>query len=162
MDAVCTLSGGRVLLRECLNKKFCNQLRSAGALKGEVVDPLEAAYQLVRGRIHVEGLPEGWIGGIKLVSAIVRDPDLFLVYYDLRRRGRRVMRGLRRRTLIVARGGDKELEVLVLSEGTHTTFRDIAEWSKLASRDGFIPVVAVVDGYGVVTYYEARSARSLS
>lgn len=145
-----------------MNEVFCNQLERAGAKRGETIDPLEAAYQLVRGRLAVEGLPGGWIGGIQLASMTVGDPDLFIVYYDLRRRGRRVRRGIRERTLLVARGEGRELEVLVLSEGAKTTFRDIAEWSRLAARDGFTPVVAIVDGYGVVTYYEARRTQSLS
>jgi len=162
MEAICTVDNGKVIIKECLNKKLCNQLKNAGALRDNEVDPLEAAYQLVRGRISIEGFPQGWTGGIQLANKLLGDPDLFIVYYDLRRRGRRVTRGLRPRTLIVSRGESNQLEVLVLSEGSKTTFRDIAEWSRLAARDGYLPVVAVVDGYGVVTYYEARSTQALS
>lgn len=162
MEAVLAVEGGRVTVKECINSRLCSNLRGAGTMRDNEVDPLEAAYQLVKGRVTVEGLPQGWIGGIQLVNMLLGDPDLFIVYHDLRRRGRRVRRGVRGRTLIVQRGEGREMEVLVLSEGGETSFSEIAEWSRLAARDGYTPVVAVVDGYGVVTYYEARVASALS
>ncbi len=162
MDALAHVEQGRVVISECVSTRFCNQLRSAGALRGDnEVNVLEAAYQLVRGRLGVRGYEQGWLGGLRLISDLIGDIDYFIVYYDLRRRGRRVRQGVRPRTLIVSRGGARDYEVLVLSEGTPTSFGYLSEWSRLSVRDGFTPVVAIVDGYGIVAYYEARSVSTL-
>ncbi len=160
-EAVAVVIEGRVRVRECIAERLCQQLRGAGAMSGDSVDVLEAAYQVVRGRLVVEGYGSGWAGALKLVNDLLGDVDLFIVYYDLRRRGRRVKRGIRRRTLHMIRGKEV-VEVLVLSEGTSTSVRELFEWSSLASGDDHVPVIAVVDGYGEVTYYEARASGTLS
>ncbi len=162
VDLYARITGDILRLVRCLSVRFCNQMRSAGSLKEDVIDPLEGAYQLARGRIKVENVPSGWIGALEVVYRLVSDVDLFIVYYDLRRRGRRVKRGLRPRTLIVEYSRSRILEVLVLSEGRYTSLMEIADWSKSAARDEHLPVIAIVDDYGIVTYYEARASNTIS
>ena len=160
-DLVGVLVESGIKVVECYSERFCRQLRNAGSLKGDIVDPLEGAYQVARGRIIVEGIPEGWTGALKIIDKLLGDIDLFIVFHDLRRRGRKVRRGLRPRTLIVEYSKNRSLEVLVLSEGVRTSIRKLVEWSRASVRDGFYPVIAVVDDYGIITYYEARASTIL-
>ena len=148
-----------VRVAECFEERLCRLLEERGVLVGGVVEELEAAYLVAKCRASVGG-ECGWVRALSLLSA-PESVDLFLVYYDLRRRGRRVVRGYRRRTLILYRGSSRPVEVLVLSEGSLVTIRELVEWSRLASGDGKDPVVAVVDGHGSVTYYEARAVTTL-
>ncbi len=152
---------GELRLVDCLSERFCSQLEAHGSLRDGVIDPLEGAFQAARGRIIVDG-STGWPAALRVVEALIGDVDYFIVYYDLRRRGRRVRRGVRRRTLLVYYSPRRVAEVLVLSEGRRVTVESIIEWSRLASADGHEPVVAVVDSYGRATYYEARAARTIA
>ncbi len=161
-DAVAEIRDDGLFLRDCLSQRFCNQLVGAGSMSEGRIDPLEGAYQVAKGRLEVEGVDSGWVGALEVARRLLRDVDLFLVYYDLRRRGRRVRRGVRPRTLIVSYSGRRMLEVLVLSEGRPTSVRRIVEWSKAAAKDDYEPIIAVVDDYGIVTYYSARASSSLA
>ncbi len=153
------VKGEGLRIVECFEERLCRILEDRGVLANGVLDELEAAYLIARCRARV-GVECGWVKAIEVLSGPDK-VDLFLVYYDLRKRGRRVVRGYRRRTLIVYRGSSRPVEVLVLSEGSLVTIGDIIEWSRIASGDGKDPVVAVVDGHGNVTYYEARAVSTL-
>jgi len=129
----------------------------------DVEEPLsvyEAAYLVYRGRAAFMG-ESGWGAAFRLLGAAGADVDVFFVFMDLRRRGRRPSVGLRRRTLVY-RHGSGRYEVLVLSEGYPVKLEDLVEWSRVSASDGYTPIIAVVDRHGIVTYYEARAVTSLS
>ena len=161
MDAglVVKVEDGIVKLVECRSERMCKLMEEHGSLYQGYLDPLEAAYQAVRGRVLL-GETSGWEAALKIISSTGVSVDLFLVYHDLRRRGRRVKRGMRPGTLLVDYGGRK-VEVLVLSEGVRVPLWKLFSWSRMASGDGYEPVVAVVDSYGRPTYYTARVSISL-
>jgi len=155
------VEGGLVRLVKCLDKEFCRALRSAGYLDGQGrLDPLEAVYQVSRGRIEVEGCGSSWGCVFRLLTMLDIGLDLFVVYRDLRRKGRKPFKGFRPGTLLYKHEG-RVYEVLVLSEGYPVTLSQLVEWSRQSVADNHVPIVAVVDRTGVVTYYEARASRSM-
>jgi tRNA splicing endonuclease len=118
-------------------------------------DPYEEAYALIKEN-------GDWLGALNALEKRQADFVVFLVYYDLKRRGKRVRPGPRPRTLLLEDRPGKIAEILVLSEGTTVRPLEIAEWSRLAVSDSHDPVVAVVDESGGVTYYEARTVKELT
>ncbi|MCE4604893.1 MAG: hypothetical protein F7B20_08045 [Aeropyrum sp.] len=154
------VDSGRVLLSSCVDRGFCGQLEGYGYLRGGELDPLEAAFQASRGLICVAG-SHGWAAALEVLSASGTHLDLALVYFDLRRKGRKPKPGVRRGTLVYVHGG-RVYEVLVLSEGYPASLGELVEWSRGAIADSHTPIVAVVDRTGLVTYYEARAVTSLS
>jgi len=145
---------GRVVLAGCGSERACR------GLDPDDIDPLEVAYRVVKGVLEVEGRGSGWGPALSLLEAVGVPVDLFIVFYDLRRRGRRVRRGVRPGTLLVDLGG-RRFEILVLSLGVKRRLGGLLEWSRLAAADDREPVIAVVDGYGSVTYYTARTSDSI-
>ncbi len=150
---------GKVRIVECFEREFCKALILQGYIKDGYLDELEAAYQASRGYLSIDGA-DGWNAVFHLLDRCGVRLSFFLVYLDLRGRGRRVYRGLRHGTLYVRIG--KGLEVLVLEEGTPVTLRSLVDWSRQVVADGFEPIIAVVDRNGGVTYYEARVVEDLS
>lgn len=148
-------------LEKCLDQEFCaNLLRMGFAdLKGNV-EILEALDLLATGKVAIEGRT-GWDEALRYASMLGVKLSLFLVYHDLRRRGRKAKLGSRPNTLILNLGSRKT-EILVLEEGTPMTLENLAEWSRSAISSGYEPVVAVVDKYGVITYYEARATYGIT
>jgi tRNA-intron endonuclease len=156
-----SLDGVSIKVAACIDEAFCESLRRAGYLSEDgTLDPLEAVYQVSRGRAELEGCGGGWSCAIQMMAVLEIDLDLFTVYRDLRRKGRRPRKGFRRKTLLYEREG-RIYEVLVLSEGYVETLRSIIEWSRQAAADDHVPIIAVVDRTGLVTYYEARASRSI-
>ncbi len=153
----------KVVVDECFDRSFCESLRSRGLIIDGFLEVLEAAYLVAKCIISI-GSECGWVVSLDLISRVSPgDMDLFFVYYDLRKRGRIVTRGFRPGTLIMRKGSKgRPVEILVLREGVLVELEDIVEWSRLASGDGMDPVVAIVDGHGNVTYYEARAVRSFT
>ncbi len=152
---------GRIMLEKCLDQEFCSNLLRVGVidLKGNV-ELLEALHLLASSRVALEGRT-GWEEALKYVSRFNVKLSLFTIYHDLRRKGRRVKPGFRSNTLIVDLGSRK-LEILVLEEGNPMTLEDLAEWSRSAISSGYEPVIAIVDRYGIITYYEARATHSIT
>jgi len=103
-----------------------------------------------------------WAKAIRLIEQLGLDLETFIVYYDLKKRGKKVTIGPRPRTLIYSLGPGRAAEVLILSEGTYVKPMDIVAWSERAVADAHEPVVAIVDETGGVTYYEARVIRGLA
>ncbi len=103
-----------------------------------------------------------WAEALRIISEGDFDLELFLVYYDLRRRGRKVRLGHRPRTILLEERSNRIVEVLVLSEGRPVRASEIVEWSRLAVSDSHEPVLAIVDENGGITYYEARVVSDLS
>lgn len=104
---------------------------------------------------------EGWGAALDVIRSLGLDLELFIVYYDLVRRGRKVRPGVRPRTLLYEDGAGRTYEVLVLNEGNSVSVESLVEWSRRAAADSHEPIIAVVDESGGVTYYQSRAARSL-
>lgn len=155
------LEGCSVRVEACSDRGLCATLEGRGYLAGGVLDPLEAFYQAVRGKLVLAGGASGWKAGLSIVESCRLPLKLFIVYLDLRRKGRLPRRGIRPGTLEF-REGERVYEVLILEEGEVTTYGALAEWSRSAVADGRHPVIAIVDHAGSVTYYEARVSRSLA
>ncbi|MGC9072427.1 MAG: tRNA-intron endonuclease family protein [Acidilobus sp.] len=119
----------------------------------------EEAYERAFSAVKDRG---DWPEALNTIGSLGLDFELFLVYYDLRRRGRRVALGRRPRTLLVEERPSRIAEVLVLSEGRPVKPSEIAEWSRLAVSDSHEPVLAIVDESGIITYYEARVVTDLT
>lgn len=83
----------------------------------------------------------------------------FTVLLDLRERGRRAKSGYSPRELLYTKGGEKVL-VLVLEENTLIEASKIVDWVRSAIMREFMPVIAIVDAHGDVTYYSASISRA--
>lgn len=105
---------------------------------------------------------EGWQKALRILEELKVDVELFLVYYDLVRRGKKVRVGLRERTLIYEDGSGRIYEVLVLREGERISVQQLIVWGRRASADSHEPLIAVIDENGGVTYYETHVLRSFS
>jgi len=139
-------------IKKCFNRDFCKQL---GLEENQRIDGLEAAYFLSIKKACIGGR-SGWDEALDFLEKLSVPLHLFIVYYDLRRRGRKVQRGLRDSTLLADVPGRKKIEVLILREGEEVKPSSISNWSELAVSDSYTPVVAIVDKNGEVTYYESR------
>ena len=85
--------------------------------------------------------------------------SMFTVYYDLRRRKRKVIPEVRRDgTLLEIRRNKWWAEYLVLEEGVKVNMEQLLNWVEDVKANDMIPVVAIVDRNGSVTYYEVGKA----
>jgi tRNA-intron endonuclease len=78
------------------------------------------------------------------------------VYRDLKRRGRIVVPGPREDTLLVKlrkKSPNFDYYVLVLEERRPVKLSTIVSFIEESTRNGWTPLIAVVDDYGDVTYY---------
>ncbi|MCE4610720.1 MAG: hypothetical protein F7B17_01970 [Desulfurococcales archaeon] len=159
-QAIASLKNSKVVVTACLDKDFCRSLERAGYLEDNTLYPIETAYQLSRGRLLLEGCGTGWGCTLRLLHDFSIDLDMFTVYRDLRRKGRKPRLGFRPRTLLYEHNS-KVHEVLVLSEGYVERLSKIIEWGRQAAADNHVPIIAVVDRTGIITYYEARASKSI-
>jgi tRNA-intron endonuclease len=152
---------GKVVIEKCLDQEFCANLVRIGVadLRGNV-ELLEALHLLATRRIAIEG-KTGWEKALKYARKFNIKLSLFMVYHDLRKKGRKAKLGTRPGTLIL-NIGSRRTEILVLEEGVLMTLEDLAEWSRSSMSSGYEPVIAIVDRYGVITYYEARAVNSIT
>ena len=158
---VARLAGSTVRLEGCeCNSSLCASLEKHGYLQRGTLDPLEAAYQIASGRIELYGCGSGWRCALKAIPALSIRLDELIVYMNLRRRGRKPQRGFRKHTLLYDHQG-RTYEVLILSEGRPVRLGSLIEWSRQAVADNHVPIIAVVDRTGVVTFYEARASKSI-
>ncbi|MFN4045724.1 MAG: SEN2-like domain-containing protein, partial [Acidilobaceae archaeon] len=155
------IKGDTIEVEECLDTELCTGMAKLNLIEDSRVEPLEAAHQAALGRAAVDGV-SGWEAVVNVLQTFKIKLGMFLVYHDLRRRGRRVKRGARSGTLIVDLGREKLAEILVLEEGTPMTLEKLAEWSRGASASNHEPIVAIVDRAGVISYYEARATSHIS
>ncbi len=154
------LEGCGVRVEECGDTDLCKVLEERRYLEGGMLDALEAFFQAVWGKLELPGDLSGWRAALAIVESCGEPLKTFIVYLDLRRRGRLPRRGLRPGTLEF-REGQRVFEVLILEEGEVTTYSSLAEWSRSAVADGRQPVIVIVDRNGDVTYYEARVSKTL-
>ncbi len=81
--------------------------------------------------------------------------SLFTVYYDLRRKNRKVVPEARREgTLVEIRRNSWWSEYLILEEGLKIKVDDLLYWIDDVRANDMKSIVAVVDRNGGVTYYE--------
>ncbi|MCX8195725.1 MAG: hypothetical protein N3F67_01375 [Acidilobaceae archaeon] len=158
--ALAKVVGGKALL-ECLDAEFCRGLERHGYLNDGELEPLELAYQLSQESVELEGL-KGWEALLWALRELSISFGLFLTYQDLRKKGRAPRRGARRDSLLVQLPSGKIGEVLVLEEGDEKSLEELADWVKSVQALEHVPIVAVVDKAGVISYYEARAFRKLS
>jgi len=82
----------------------------------------------------------------------------FVVYYDLKSRGRNVRPGFTENTLLLTPSkSPKEpsnIIVFVVEESNLITLRKLIDWVEMASKNNKESIIAVVDRHGDVTYYE--------
>lgn len=161
MSARASIAQGSVQLVECMDQSFCDVLRQRNYLTDNIIEPLEAMLQAVRGRLEVENIGTGWQAFLAIATLLNVELKLAIVYLDLRKRYPEVRKGPRPDTLLARGKRGRPLEVLVLEEGEEVTVSQLGSWSTAASGDGHDPVVAVVDRNGQVTYYEARTVTQL-
>ncbi|ALU11818.1 endonuclease [Ignicoccus islandicus DSM 13165] len=135
--------------------------------EGYVLHPIEIAYLLFTGK-GIAFYKEKELSFIDYIGWVLRKLEgcncplertfwsMFTVYYDLRKRNRKVLVEVRRDgTLIEVRRDKWWTEYLVLEEGIVITVNDLLEWVEEVRANDLRGVVAVVDRNGSVTYYEA-------
>lgn len=151
---------GKIVIVECYDNSFCASLESEGYLKNREMSPLEALYQLAKSSMRVSG-KSGWEAAIEVLEAVGLSIGAFLVYHDLRRRGRKARAGFRESTLVFEHEG-KIAEVIVVEEGKEVEVGRLAEKVREIQAGGREAIIAVVDESGVISYYHGRVVRGLS
>jgi len=127
--------------------------------EGDVLDLIEASYLVYTGR--AKALDEsGRELDAKELFRRYASWDLwwilFTVFTDLASRGRRVRRGYGERDLVVEHG-NKIYMIYVTEEGAEIPMITLLSWIESSHHKDMIPVIAVVDMYGDVTYYQATN-----
>jgi tRNA-intron endonuclease len=129
-----------------------------GVMSGGVLrlSPVETLYLAYRGRLLVE--KDGEVVPFDRLVALFSEEDemiwvRFAVYHDLRLRGRRVSRGPSPHSLVYTGPGGERVEVYVLEESRMTSLSEIMEYIDESVRNDRVPVLAIVDRHGDVTYY---------
>ncbi|AFZ71095.1 tRNA splicing endonuclease [Caldisphaera lagunensis DSM 15908] len=145
----------KLMVKNCYDNEFCEQLIKNDLIVNNSVNLLEGIYLIAIEKAMIDN-EVGWGKALELIDRYKIPLHIFLVYYDLRKRGRRVWIGPRDNTLISETHKLKKIEVFVLSEGSPITTNKIANWSELAVADSHIPIIAIVDKNGEITYYESR------
>ncbi|MGC8566164.1 MAG: SEN2-like domain-containing protein [Caldisphaera sp.] len=145
----------RLFIKECFIKDYCKQLEKYNIINDNRIDELEGIYLITIDKATINQ-KSGWSEAIELLRKMNLELHYYIVYYDLRKRGRRVWKGIRESTLIAEMPNQRKLEVLILKEGNEINPIKIANWSELAVADAHTPIVAIVDKNGEVTYYESR------
>jgi len=88
--------------------------------------------------------------------------DLYIVYRDLRKRGYipRIVHDAAPPTILFSRGKEGEIKysVFILSEGKPISVTDLVEIVEKALKNKRIPILAIVDKDGNISYYEAIKA----
>lgn len=157
------LDKGRLRVVNCREaKSLCSSLLKSGFMSEDhYVDALEALYQTALENAVYEGR-DGWRAVVELLKILDIELSLFLVYYDLRKKGRRVKTSPYPRSDLVLEGSSGRIaELLVLEAGERVKLRDIAEWARLVQASSHVPVVAIVDELGAITYYEVSALTTL-
>ncbi len=141
---------GKLRVSECLSQRLCNKLEEYGKLREGYIDPYEAGFLVYKGIAEFDGR----IGeeAFEKIIGFIDDFLMFQVYLDLRKRGKRVTRGPRKRSLLLIEGSHI-YEVHVMSEGETITPHDLAELSKYSLANARTPIAAIVDSTGIITYY---------
>ena len=147
---------GKIIEIKVFNDKYVVVRGSEKYPKGTILDPLEVAFLIYEGKAVV--FDNDKVLSLKdLVDRYSDKKDwwlLFTVLYDLYKRGRIVKRGFSENDLILEREG-KKYRIFVTEENVFLPITLISEWIESSIDKGYIPVIAVVDMHGDVTYYKA-------
>ena len=88
--------------------------------------------------------------------------DLYVVYRDLRKRGfiPRIVKEAPHPTILFSKGKESEIKysVFILSEGRPVPINHLINLIEKAMRNKRIPIFAIVDKDGNISYYEAIKA----
>jgi len=88
--------------------------------------------------------------------------DLYIVYRDLRKRGYipRIVHEATPPTILFSRGKEGEIKysVFILSEGKPISITELIDIIEKALKNKRIPILAIVDKDGNISYYEAIKA----
>ncbi len=125
--------------------------------EGEALDLFETSYLVYSGRARVLDEDDRELGIRELFMRYASGDlwwILFTVFVDLASRGRRIRRGYGERSIIVEHGGERYM-VYVTEEGAEVPVITLLSWIEGSQHKNLIPVIAVVDMYGDVTYYQA-------
>ena len=141
---------GKLRIDECLSTRLCSKLEEYGKLRDGYIDPYEAGFLVYKGVAEFNG--KTGEEAFEKIIGFIDDFLMFQVYLDLRKRGKRVSRGPRRRSLLLIEGSHV-YEVHVMSEGEIITPRELAELSKYSLANARTPIAAIVDSTGIITYY---------
>ncbi len=151
--------GRKLKIVECVSSRLCTKLEELGKLSPDgYLDVYEAGYLAYKGMLELNGK----VGdtAFEKILPLIDDFLMFQVYLDLRKRGKRVIRGPAKRSLLIIEP-NRIIEVHVLGEGEHITpgaLADLADYSTANSR---IPIVAIVDSTGIITYYNMRRSDNI-
>jgi tRNA splicing endonuclease len=147
---------GKIIEIKVFDDKYVVVRGSEKYPKGTTLDPLEVAFLIYEGKAVV--FDNGKVLSLKdLVDRYSDKKDwwlLFTVLHDLYKRGRIVKRGFSENDLILEREG-KKYRIFVTEENVFLPITLISEWIESSIDKGYIPVIAVVDMHGDVTYYKA-------
>jgi len=127
---------------------------------------LEALYLLYTGKAEIVDSDGNKLSFKDLITVLSRDNPyawvLFEVYYDLRRRGKLPTPGPRPHSLLLRRSKrDPRYThyILVLEESRRIPAEQLLSFIEEAAKNGWEPVLAIVDRYGDITYYTAKRLR---
>lgn len=117
------------------------------------VDPALAFYLVYSGMADVIDENNSKVGFEEFVEKIQSrlKGSVFLVLMDLLKRGKKVLAGSSENELILV---DEKASVLVLDEDAVVRVDDLYNDVDRAIKQGYKLIIAVVDMYGDVTYYE--------
>lgn len=154
------IENDKIVIVECIDRNLCESLRVDGYIKGNEISPLEALYQATRSTVQIEE-KSGWDAALRALEALGISLGLFLVYQDLRRRGKRVRPGFRENALVFERD-DRLVEVIVLEEGKKIRVERLVEKIREIQASGREVNIAIVDESGTISYYHGRLVKRLS
>jgi len=127
---------------------------------------LEALYLLYTGKAEILDEKGNKLSFKDLITMLSKETPyawvLFEVYYDLRRRGKLPTPGPRPHSLLLRRSKrDPRYThyILVLEESRRVPAEQLLSFIEEAAKNGWEPVLAIVDRYGDITYYTAKRLR---
>ena len=152
------IESGKLKITECLSERLCSKLKEYGKIQDDYLEVYEGGFLAYRGMLEVNG--KTGEDSFEKILPLIDDFLVFQVYLDLRKKGKKVIRGPIRRSLLLIEGSHI-YEVHVLGEGEYTTPKDIVKLAEYSSANARQPVVAIVDSTGLISYYTMRKSESI-
>lgn len=121
---------------------------------GEVPLPI-LLYLLYIGKAKVVNDKNKEVSFEDLVK-LIKDPDtfsIFIVFYDLAKKGKRITLGDSSRELVLI---DEKIKVYVLDEDSYISADDMYKLVDRAIKQEYRLIIAIVDINGEITYYEVN------
>lgn len=152
------IESGKLKITECLSDRLCSKLKEYGKIQDDYLEIYEGGFLAYRGMLEVNG--KSGEEAFENILPLIDDFLVFQVYLDLRKKGKKVVRGPASRSLLLIEGS-RIYEIHVLGEGENTTPKDIVKLAEYSSANARQPVVAIVDSTGIITYYTMRKSDSI-